>query len=79
MISDIAENRRSEYDSKFLIPGTAMFIDPKAATWNAKAHQTIFMFSLKQAIGTDSVSEILSENAHLNLKYPYKTHMQDLS
>ena len=35
--------------------------------------QTIFMFNLKHPIAFDSVSEILSENAHLNLKYPYKT------
>lgn len=54
-----------------------MFIDPEAATENADGYQTIFMFVLKHANGTDSVSEILSENAHLNLKYPYKTNKHD--
>ena len=55
-----------------------MFIDPVAAIENTRAHQTIFMLILKQATGTDSVSEILSEKSHLKLKYPCKAKKQDL-
>ena len=59
VISDTAENKRCVTDVSqpfLLILKTAQ--DP----------QTIFMFSLRQANGSDSVAETLSENAHLRLK-----------